>query len=104
MAANSASDRAHWAAHPSALHCRLYHRLQPERRKAKADWLVDGLVYAACRQCEPQTYFLAIVERRPTPWACCWSLSRAEYEQLTQLPDDLTVMELLELLNVARAA
>jgi len=95
-----AGERRQWVAHPSRLRCADGHRLTLRRDAAKLEWLTDGIVWAECRACTPSAYLLAVVSRRPTPWASCYALSKAEYDTLTQLPDDLSVLELLELIHV----
>ena len=93
--------RQHWVAHPSFLRCGHRHRLFASERRVRLEWLADGFVLAQCRECQPPSYVLAVACRRPTPWAACYSLSKTEYDQLTQLPDDLNVLELLSLIHVA---
>jgi len=94
------ADRQSWVAHPSKLRCAAGHRLALSGRAGHVDWLADGIAYVTCRACQPTSYGVAIVSRRPTPWASCYALSKTEYETLMQLPDDLTVLELLELIHV----
>lgn len=78
-----------WTCHPNLLVCRAGHVQTFHKTGFHVDQSrVDGHLVIACDTCKPKTFAFAVIHSRPSPIVHCYDITREQYDQLRDTPDD----------------
>jgi len=95
--------RPTWSCYTGFIVCSNAHLLRLLRTGYKGDIRdVAGHAFLECQQCDPSTFFLAVLSTSPDPHVTCYALSRDCYREWDRRPPEQRTPNTPELLYLVR--
>lgn len=88
-----------WECDPRKITCPHGHPFIVPRSNGRLTYRVDGHIFLECDRCRPTLHAFGIITTRPSPIVMLYRIRADQARALSELPEDLTSLEILEFLG-----